>query len=102
MPSADVYLKVTIFSSTREEHTAFAKVPAARIRAYRTKIGDQDSQDNAIVRHLAEQVAVTNILATKNLGEYQLTRSRFQYVDPPEIKGLRPQDEHDGITVWVI
>ena len=68
-PGVGLFIHSFRLSSTGEVHTAFAKVPAERIQAYRDKKQDQATDCFNIAKYLAEHLAITTLLLKRSKTE---------------------------------
>jgi len=93
----DVYVEYEVSSTTRESNAIriFAKVPRAKIEAYRRVHNDQASSDNDIAHNLSELPALSVCPQPHWLGSVNYPNAL-----PAELHEFEPAFEEYGMMFW--
>jgi hypothetical protein len=95
---SNIYVQyVASTSGVHNQLRVFAKVPRAKIEAYRRVHNDQTSTDNDIARNLSEGLALSSFSQP-----YWLSSVNYPNALPKELHEPEPAFEENGMTFWKI
>jgi hypothetical protein len=98
--SGDIYVQVTATADTSgHPKSVVVLVPRKSIEDYKSKVSGKKSDDNPIVQHLADLLAMNVFTHRASFGNFKVAHL-FSLTPPPEIEGRSPEFARSGLKAW--